>query len=276
MSTHDDRPAAPAPLAEGPPSPRPQPRPPRGFLRFWLILAGALLLAGAAYESFRASRLERARLRMEEAELKQVYGSVEAGRQAQAARRAEELKEREIMNRPCTFVNVKFPDDMLVYATGGNYGRKLDFQIDQSGNMATQFDIVVNSPAHPVALMLDGHHPTIWNIQWTEGTKIAGVLVTGHDRQVLAGLDRAVPVLNSANDKSYGHSCGYFHAEEQQRAGTLNPMSRQLFGRPVNLFFPWEHGMDTIVVGEPLPSGTRLLTSPATPPSSFRMRAPLW
>ena len=59
-----------------------------------------------------------------------------------------------------------------VFASGGYSGRTLDFQIDQSGHQATQFDVVVNSPTKPAVLMLGAYEPSIWNISWTPKTKI--------------------------------------------------------------------------------------------------------
>jgi len=197
----------------------------------------------------------------------------------------------------CRFPDVKFPDDLLVYAAGEYRGRPLDFQIDQSGSEAHQFDVVVNSPSRPVALMLGAGKPTIWNIQWTPGSKIAAVVVSGDRRQAIAGLDPAVPVLNSS--RSNGGGCGYFvvsksscreHAalprgygglpegvtlqsceddfEKRQKSG-FNALSQQFFGRPLGFVVPWDE-KGSIVLGEPLTPGSPLLTSPVAPPLSFR------
>jgi len=196
----------------------------------------------------------------------------------------------------CVFPNTSFPQDMLIYVAGNYQGRLLDFQIDQSGSMAVQFDITVNSPSRPVALMLGRGGPTIWNIQWTPGSKIAAVVVSGGGRQAIAGLDPAVPVLNSSGHNNGG--CGRFVVSksscresaaqprgygglpegvtlqscednfEKRQKSRFNALSQQFFGRPVD-FVVLGNEKDSIVIGEPLNSGTRLLTSRATPPSSF-------
>ncbi|GFM52893.1 hypothetical protein PSCICE_41600 [Pseudomonas cichorii] len=113
----------------------------------------------------------------------------------------------------------------------------MPFQIDQSGHQATQFDIAVNSPEQPVALILGAYEPTVWNIGWSQGTKIVAVYVSGYYRQGVAGLDAKVPVLNSSYENK--GPCGYFYVGKEQNTG-LNPLSRQLFGQPVKLVYPAE------------------------------------
>jgi hypothetical protein len=154
---------------------------------------------------------------------------------------------------------------MRVYAAGGSRGRELDFQIDQSGSMARQFDIAVNSPARPVALMLGAHEPTIWNIKWTPGSRIVAVFVSGERRQAVAGLDPAVPVLNSSRHNDGG--CGYFVPYEKLNDRD-NALSQQFFGKPADVFVPGNE-TGSIVLGEPLMPGPPLLTSSAVPPASF-------
>jgi len=172
----------------------------------------------------------------------------------------------------CAFAGVKFPDELLVYAVSSGAGRELSFQIDQSGYMATQFDIAVNSPSRPVVLMLGAYHPTIWNIGWTADTRIVAVLVSGYHRQAVAGLPDTAPILNSTFDNR--GACGYFYAGKKGDR-LLNLLSQQLFGRPVDRLFAG-NGSEPIVVGEPLASGTRLMTAPATSPENFReANAPL-
>ena len=89
----------------------------------------------------------------------------------------------------CEFRNLQLPTEVSVFATGSYAGRKLDWQIDQSGHSATQIDVAVNHPNQPVVLILGAYEPTIWNIGWSKGTTILAVLVSGYHRQALAGLD---------------------------------------------------------------------------------------
>jgi hypothetical protein len=166
----------------------------------------------------------------------------------------------------CAFDNLSIPTGMRVYAAGGYSGRVLQFQIDQSGHEATQFDIAVNSPGKPVALLLGAYEPTIWNIGWTRGTRIVAVLVSGYHRQAVAGLEKSVPVLNSSYDNK--GPCGYFYVGNGQNTA-LNPQSRKVFNQQVDMVFPGDR-KGKIVVGDPLAAGADLVTSGATSPESFR------
>ena len=173
---------------------------------------------------------------------------------------------------PCGFDNLSVPAGMRVYAAGGYSGRELQFQIDQSGHEATQFDIAVNSPSQPVALLLGAYEPTVWNIGWTRGTRIVAVFVSGYHRQAVAGLEKSVPVLNSSYDNK--GPCGYFYVSNGQNTA-LNPLSRRLFNQQVDMVFPGDR-KGKIVVGDPLAAGADLVTAGATSPESFRdLNAPL-
>ena len=97
----------------------------------------------------------------------------------------------------CKLEGIDFSDDMVVYAGGAYSGKKIKYQIDQSGHQATQFEVIVNSPNEPVALILGAYEPSIWNIAWTKGTYVEAVVVTGYHRQVVAGLSNDTPILNS-------------------------------------------------------------------------------
>ncbi|MFL1485640.1 hypothetical protein [Marinobacter sp. LN3S78] len=168
---------------------------------------------------------------------------------------------------PCAFHNLELPESMAVYAAGGYTGRELPFQIDQSGHQATRFDVAVNSPGQPVALMLGAYEPTVWNLGWSQGTEIVAVVVSGYHRQAIAGLEPDVPVLNSSYDNQ--GSCGYFYVGKDRNAA-LNPLSRKLFNQPVDLVFPGDRDTGRILVGEPLDAGAELITSTAQTPESFR------
>jgi len=164
----------------------------------------------------------------------------------------------------CRFSELRLPSDFSVFAAGAYSGRKISFQIDQSGHEGTQIDVAVNSPNKPVVLMLGAYEPTIWNIGWSKETKILAVLVSGYHRQAVAGLEKNIPQLNSSYDNR--GPCGYFYVTNDNLAG-LNPMARRVFGRPVEMVFPAENGR--VVIGEPLQRDTKLVTSAETSPASF-------
>jgi hypothetical protein len=164
----------------------------------------------------------------------------------------------------CSFAGLKLPQEIMIYAAGSYAGRQIHFQIDQSGHQATQIDVAANSISKPVVLLLGAYEPTIWNIGWSSETKILAVLVSGYHRQVVAGLPKNVPLLISSYDNK--GPCGYFIVSEETLS-SLNPISRRLFERPVDQVFLAKAGQ--VVVGDPIGNGTKLVTSPETPPESF-------
>lgn len=171
----------------------------------------------------------------------------------------------------CKFENLAVPENAAVYAAGAYSGRKTGFQIDQSGHETTQFDVAVNSQSRPVILMLGAYEPTIWNIGWSEGTEILAVLVSGYHRQVIAGLEEKIPrMISSYHNKG---PCGYFYIKKVN--SSLNPLSRRVFGKPVELVFLGDK-TGSLVVGDTLSGSEKLLTSSHAPPESFNDReAPL-
>ncbi len=166
----------------------------------------------------------------------------------------------------CQIEKIEMLDDLVVYAAGGYAGRALDFQIDQSGHTATQFDIAVNSPHEPVALILGAYEPTIWNIGWTHRTRIVAVFASGYHRQLVAGLPSDVPVLISTYDNR--GPCGHFYVGKGRNTA-LNPRSRNLFGQPVTLVYPGDRS-GKIIVGDTFTPGTPMVTSAENSPESYR------
>lgn len=120
--------------------------------------------------------------------------------------------------------------------------------------------------------MLGAYEPTVWNIGWSPGTRIAAVLVSGYHRQAVAGLDKGVPPLNSSYDNK--GPCGYFYVGDNEQLARLNPLAQKLFGKSVEMVYPARKGQ--VVVGDALQEGVALVTSQATRPESFRdAKAPL-
>lgn len=164
----------------------------------------------------------------------------------------------------CQIQGVQWPEDFGILVAGDHLGAPQSFQLDQSGNPATRFDVDVNSPVRPVVLMLGAYQPSVWNIRWTPGTRILAALVSGYHRQVVAGLPDTVPRLISTFDNK--GPCGYFYVGEDGLE-RINPMARQLFGRPADRIYKANRGK--VVVGEPIGAGVVMLTSPDIRPDSF-------
>jgi len=163
----------------------------------------------------------------------------------------------------CAFQGLSLPPKFAVYAAGAYAGRRLDYQIDKSGHPATQIDVSVSNDDMPVVLMLGAYEPTVWNIGWSPRTQIVAVLVSGYHRQAIAGLPAAVPRINSSYDNK--GPCGYFYVAENELT-KLNPLARQLFGRPVTRAYIAKDGV--VAVGNGGRSG--LVTDAAQPPGAFR------
>jgi hypothetical protein len=157
----------------------------------------------------------------------------------------------------CAFTNFTVPSDVRIYAAGGYSGRRLDYQIDESGHWATRFDITVNSPSQRVALLLGAFEPTVWNIGWSKGTQIVAVMISGYYHQAVVGLEDSVPVLKSSYDDQ--GPCGYFYVSDTQSA-SVNPIARKLLQQPVDQVFPG-YSDGKILVGDSLSAGQELLTS---------------
>lgn len=167
----------------------------------------------------------------------------------------------------CAFPGIGSADTFKLFAAGAYAGRKLGIQIDESGNEATQIDIAVNQTDKPVALMLGAYDPTVWNVGWAEGTRVVAVLVSGYHRQIVTGLPAHVPLINSTYDNK--GACGYYYVTPE-KAGTLNPVARRVFGRGIDMIFPAKDGR--AVVGEPLAADVRLVTDvTAKPADAFKI-----
>jgi hypothetical protein len=172
----------------------------------------------------------------------------------------------------CSFLDKKLPKDTIVVAAGSYSGRKLNFQIDQSGHEATQFDVAVHSDK-PVALLLGAYEPTVWSIGWTKGTQIVAVYATGYHRQAVAGLPKGTPIITTS--QSGQGSCGYNYIGSDSGLEWVNPKSRQVFGLEASrVYNKAANGLLDIV--ESTRAKTDYVTSPDIKPESFRdLKAPL-
>lgn len=171
----------------------------------------------------------------------------------------------------CGFPGLVLPAKTKSFAAGSYSGRKLDFQIDDSGHQATQIDVAVNHRAEPVVLVLGAYEPTIWNIGWSSDSRIVAVLVSGYHRQVVAGLPKSVPTLVSTYDNK--GACGSFYVSADTIAA-VNPISQRVYERPVERVYLARDGR--VVIGDTLPAGVALVTGNGPTPDSFRNKdAPL-
>lgn len=164
---------------------------------------------------------------------------------------ASDEKEEEIkIVDACTQFKERLPSDYILYAGGEYKGKVLDFQIDQSGHQATQFDVYVNEPGKNVVLALGAYEPSIWNIKWTTGTTLAGVLISGYHRQEVAGIDDDVPVLNTSYDNN--STCGYFYISRKD-SYKADGVIRKILGQSAHTYYIASGGK--LDIGQPATSG---------------------
>jgi uncharacterized protein len=164
----------------------------------------------------------------------------------------------------CGFDGLTLPADFAVLAGGAYGGRELSVQIDQSGHEATAMDVYVHYTAKPVVLMLSAYEPTIWTVKWSTQTRILAVVLGGYHRQGVAGLPRSMPFLSrTSEDRS---PCGYFYVSANDLR-QLNPKARELFGRPVDVFYPAVQGR--LIIGTPAPASVDYISSSDVSPDSF-------
>lgn len=164
-----------------------------------------------------------------------------------------------------------FPKEMKVYAAGSYQGMQTNYRIGEKGEKSSVFRLIVNSPKQPVALILGTYNAAIWDITWTEGTKIEAAYVMGYHSQAVSGLPKTVPVSIITIDKKWG--CGSFTIEEN-KLSQINPLSNKLFHKNVDSVHFASAGY--IHLGDPIDVQTLLFTSADTTMASLhRHDAPL-
>lgn len=156
----------------------------------------------------------------------------------------------------CIFPNTAdLPAKAKVYAVNADAGTGLDFNIEGSAKPARLMRVTVNSPSEPALLILKADSPTIWHFNWTRGSKIAGVFISGDGPQLASGLSKNVPLMINGQDPA--SSCTKIEVSSSLiDLVVVNNLSRQLFKRSIEKTGKAEDGK--IVIGRPLTDGSRL------------------
>jgi hypothetical protein len=165
------------------------------------------------------------------------------------------------------------PPNAKIYAATASPVEKSDWLVEQaptayenkkepltaatgpSDQLAGLIQVVVNSPQNPVFLILENVvGPNLWEIKWTEGSRVAAVLVVGSHSQFITGLPPDIQVLNNSLDANA--PCGAITDADSIMAGDL---SMELFGyrRKRRLISP----NDLVVVGPPPGANEKLFTA---------------
>lgn len=176
----------------------------------------------------------------------------------------------QIIDAACSFDSEVISENTVIYAGGSYSGKRIKFDIDDSGRQATQFEVIVNSPDKPVALFLGSHEASIWNITWTKGTEISAVLATGYNKQTIAGLPKKIPRLISTyrNDGR----CGSIMISKNDFR-EIDPLSRRVFNKNVTSVQYAKKGH--LIFGNQPSRSDKLYTSKETPPESFFVKSRL-
>ena len=180
---------------------------------------------------------------------------------------------------------IDLPENTVLYGLKTNIGRFLPYPIDKSNEQAKVFNVVVNSPQQPVVLFLGSNDRGVWDVQWTEGTNILGVVAFGLVTQAVAGLTKFTPVVINTYDDCGGANSiynriakGIVTADLKWNRVNFETLSTNLFGQPHNEHSAYDPYNDTSAYngeeniyyfGEPPAEDTTLLNSEDVTVESF-------
>ena len=167
----------------------------------------------------------------------------------------------------CVFPKLKLPRELKVYAGSGFLGSPVDYAVGAERLRAELVPIKVNSPDEPVALILQSraYGSTIWHFSWTEGTKIAAVVVSGGGEQRVIGLPKGVPVLISSNNNKPNQCPGLSvpsslkTLDDITRLSAVNNLSKHFFKKNADQLYFSESCRS--LIGDPLNGEAGLITA---------------
>ena len=158
----------------------------------------------------------------------------------------------------CHIPDLKLPPKFKVYAASTHdSGSPLPLKLNESEGEARLVEVLLNSPDEPVALMLGAFDPTIWHFNWTEGTKIVAVVVSGLDASYLMGLPDDVPILDTY-DSPHKTCPRMFSVRSGDEFKKTNEFARHLFNQGIDLDIRIQDSQ--VAFGQPLSDNNKLLT----------------
>lgn len=130
----------------------------------------------------------------------------------------------------CGFEGLHLPVRYKILAVFAPEGRK-NFALRDSNYslLSSEVDVVIDSSG-PVAVMLIGYAPTVWNIKPSKQTQLLAIFVNGAHRQWVQGVDIHVPTFISTADGD--GACGWLYESGAQE--DVDGTARHLFGRPTD------------------------------------------
>ena len=172
----------------------------------------------------------------------------------------------------CSFKGLEKHKDLVVYAAGGYNGRAAEHQI-VSGKKATLFEIIVNEPRTPVALILGAYESSIWDVKTTPETNIVAIIAGGYYKQAVSGIEETVPVIYSSYKNHDACDWFYFNLREPKTIAKVNTISEIAFKKSVEMFYPLEDvKTGKITIGSPNYDSSKLIFSSKNTPESHSLK----
>lgn len=116
------------------------------------------------------------------------------------------VKKRPYQVRNCKFDFPIQDEELVVYAALGYSGEQTDYQFKNSLERVGRYQLFINEPTKPVALVLGSYESSIWDIKYTRQTDIKYLIVTGYYQQAVIGVDENTKIINTAGHGNY--KCG--------------------------------------------------------------------
>jgi|GEM_PF-1831743 len=152
-----------------------------------------------------------------------------------------------------------------------NQAARVDVQIDPSTMKSSLIKITVNSPVNPAILLLQANDATIWHLNWTQGSQIAAVYISGRYKQVVSGLPQDIPVfISDQADPANASLFSEFSPPLLDPAG-FNDLAQHLFQRDVEEFRRIKTGEKEGLAGPPLAENSRLESAEELDLEKFRL-----
>ncbi|MEM7383905.1 MAG: hypothetical protein AAF514_03085 [Verrucomicrobiota bacterium] len=129
------------------------------------------------------------------------------------------------------------PEDFEVQGFTSYQGvEAIDLPLDNSGHQTTLRKVVINRPDRPIVLLLNAYDPVVWDIEWTGGTTIAGVVVVGYHGQAVIGIDKSVPLAISSYEGESDFRNDLFESDSGEPTPLMfNAFARDELGEAITL-----------------------------------------
>lgn len=169
---------------------------------------------------------------------------------------------REPVQQGCSIADL-ISGDYDVYHVGSYEGTSelgAAIELDKSGHHVKKVDVVVNQPGKAIVLVMTAYDPVVWNVSWTKGTQIKGVVLSGYHGQAVVGISKSIPLhlktYLGTKEILYGkdqkHCPALYNYKEDNTyamaAGTL----KRITGRKVTMFIEAPK-QGIAFVGKPIP-----------------------